>query len=225
MNQGGYQDHYIQSLFTGQEDIAYEERFVTGSNATSGIGSHGLQSTGTIAFQTPESGAFGIVRVATTAASGTVAYMADRGNATAGTMLPAATAVHVKMRIRNQHVDADTRLRVGLVADVTNGTVTDGIFFEKLEADTNWFCVTRASGTQTRTDTGVAAATGAFNTFEIQKSGTSWLFYLNRVLEATHTSGQNIPTAALKVATTCRNNTANDKTFDITYFAAKMRAS
>lgn len=225
MNQGGYADHYVQSMFSGQEDIAYEERFVTGANATTGIGSHGLQSTGTIALQTPEAGNFGIVRVATGAGSGTVAYLADRGNASVGSMLPSATGVHLKFKIRHQHVDSDTRLRVGLLVDTTNGTITDGIYFEKLEADTNWFCVTRASGTQTRTDTGVAAGTGTFNTFEIMKSGTSWLFYLNRTLEATHTSGQNIPTAALKVATTCRNNAAADKTFDVTYFAAKMRAA
>lgn len=225
MNQGGYQDHFVQSLFTGQEDIAWEERFVTGANATSGLGANGLQANGTVTLQAPETGAYGIVRVATGAASGTIAYIADRGNATVGTMLPAATGVHTKFKLRHNHVDADTRLRVGLVVDVTNGTITDGIYFEKLEADTNWFCVTRAAGVQTRTDTGVAATTSGFHVFEIQKSGTSWLFYLNRVLEATHTSGQNIPTAALKVAATCRNNAAADKTFDVTYVASKMRAA
>lgn len=61
----------------------------------------------------------------------------------------------------------------------------NGIYAEKLDADTNWFLVNRAAGSQTRKDTGVAFA-GGFEQWE--------LFRLRRV-NAT-TIGLTIGTAA-----------------------------
>jgi len=93
-----------------------------------------------------------------------------------------------------------TDLRFGFIGTATAANPpTDGIYFEKLAADTNWFLVCRKDGappTQTRVDTGVAAN----NAFEGRE-----LFRLRRVdattIGATVGSGSevtsttNIPTA------------------------------
>lgn len=56
-------------------------------------------------------------------------------------------------------LDSNSRVRFGFSADMGTDPPQRGFYFEKLNADTNFFAVTRESGTQTRVDTGVLAAT------------------------------------------------------------------
>jgi hypothetical protein len=50
--------------------------------------------------------------------------------------------------------DTNILVRVGVASEMTSDPPTDGVYFEKLAADTSWFRVGRASGTSTRDDTG-----------------------------------------------------------------------
>lgn len=54
------------------------------------------------------------------------------------------------------------KARLGIGNGVTNDPPTAGVYLEHLSADTNWFCVTRTGGAETRTDTGVSFATAYF---------------------------------------------------------------
>lgn len=70
---------------------------------------------------------------------------------------------------------ADYDLRLGFRRDpaATSGVTMDGMSLEKLAADTNYFVVARASGVETRTDTGVA-----FN-------ATTWIKLRIRMISST----------------------------------------
>ena len=115
-------------------------------------------------------------------------------------------------------VDANTSVWYGAAA--TSGSVpNDGIWIEKRDADTNWFCVTRAASTQTRTDSGVAVTTD-YTTFAYDRTSANVMFYINGNLVCTHTS--NIPTAALDPATVIINSAAASKTHTIDYFEMQI---
>ena len=69
---------------------------------------------------------------------------------------------------------------------------SDGIWFEKLTGDTNWFAVTGNGSSYTRTDTGVTLANNIYHDLECDCSdATSIKFYIDNALVATHTT--NIP--------------------------------
>jgi hypothetical protein len=90
--------------------------------------------------------------------------------------------------------------RVGLMMSAVNSApADDGVYFECLAADTNWFAVTRDGATtnHTRTDTGIAFSANTFLTFRIEHTAPStWAFYINDVLKATHGAAQNPPAEA-----------------------------
>jgi len=92
--------------------------------------------------------------------------------------------------------DSDAQYRIGLANASLGDPPDDGIYFEKLAADTNWFAVTRGSSTQTRTDTGVAVST-SFASFRIHRksSGSQVCFSVNGSVEVCNTA--NIPSASM----------------------------
>jgi hypothetical protein len=58
---------------------------------------------------------------------------------------------------------SNVRLRVGVTTQYsTPDSITNGAYLEKLEGDANWFCVVRASSSETRVDTGVAYSASPF---------------------------------------------------------------
>lgn len=65
--------------------------------------------------------------------------------------------------------------RIGLMSTaITAAPADDGVYFECLEADTNWFAVTRdGAASATRTDMGVAYTADAFAVFSIEHTATS----------------------------------------------------
>lgn len=95
-------------------------------------------------------------------------------------------------------VNANVTFRFGFFesgASATNDPPNNGIYFERLAADTNWFGVTRASSTQTRTNTTVAAST-SFAKFRIRRvDGSTIGFTIDAGSEVTATT--NIPSAAI----------------------------
>lgn len=87
--------------------------------------------------------------------------------------------------------------RAGLTSGAVNAAPsTHSVWFEALAADTNWFAVTSAAGGQTtRTDTNVAFAHSTWYRMRIEHPAAStWLFYINDVLVATHGAAQTPPT-------------------------------
>jgi hypothetical protein len=99
--------------------------------------------------------------------------------------------------------DSDTGNRVGFTSDPTAALASpasDGIYFEKLAADTNWFAVCRASGTQTRTDTGIATTSLSYVHLRIRRASASRIeFTIGNPTnqQPTVSTSTNVPTAAL----------------------------
>ena len=117
--------------------------------------------------------------------------------------------------IKPTTADADFDLRFGLASDLTSATPTNGAYFEKLAADTNWFTTTRAT-TETRTDTGIAVSTASYITVRMVRTSGLVLFYFNGALVATHTT--TIPTAAVGPGIHILNSAAANKTMTVDYF-------
>jgi len=90
-----------------------------------------------------------------------------------------------------------SKFYIGLSTDKAGTALTDGVWFEYDENDTNWQCVNSIAGTETKTDSGVAiaAATKYDLKFFVNAAGTSIEFFVNGVSKATHTT--NIPTVDL----------------------------
>lgn len=87
-------------------------------------------------------------------------------------------------------------LTIGFIDSANQNDSTDGAFFRTSNGG-NWYAVTVSGGTETATDTGVAASTtyARFRVSVLDVSGTlTARFYIDGTLEATHTT--NIPTDA-----------------------------
>lgn len=116
----------------------------------------------------------------------------------------------------------DMTLQIGVLTAFGNVTVTHGCYLEILPADTNYFVVTRNTGAQTRTDTGVARGTNWMKV-RIRRIGAAEVrFNINDGADITHTT--NIPDAAdahgygkqsAQTGTTARN-------IDLDWFSFKM---
>jgi hypothetical protein len=103
--------------------------------------------------------------------------------------------------------DATNRysLRVGF-KDTATANQVDGAYLLYDEggvttgstASANWYCVTASNSTRTFTDTGTAVSAGGWDDIEIivNGGGTSVGFYIDGVLECTHTT--NIPTGTAR---------------------------
>lgn len=217
--------------------VEWEEHFVNGNVSSGSIGRMclGASSNATNTLLASEADHPGIIRIPTAATGGNIAYLTDRGTASVGTVLPGEEQIWFKCIFRlNLAVGTDTnaRVRIGLMTDPSTGTQTDGIYFEKLDANTSYHAVARASSTETgtNTDTTVAPASLAWTTVEIMKgstgaapSSTAWKLYLNGTLQATYTS--NIPTAVLKPGIQVRSNDAVDRQIEADYMAFSMKTT
>ena len=85
-------------------------------------------------------------------------------------------------------------VRLG-VANGWTAAPTDGVYFERLTTEANWFVVTRAGGVQTRTDTTIAYTAATYYSLHARKNAAGSIeFYVDGVLRATHAA--NIPGAA-----------------------------
>ena len=132
--------------------------FCFGSTESGEMGGLGWGFTnGAFNLVNPEANHPGMAERASTAVAGVVASTFSGGGGT--------TVVHQFGQfdeqtwvVKPKTADTDFDIRVGLASDLTANPPTNGVYFEKLAADTNWFAVARISGVQTRTDLGVAFA-------------------------------------------------------------------
>ena len=199
------------TLYPFRNMIEMQDDFITGTASSGAIGNLGFSGAGTITFQPSAANRFGLVRFDTTAVVSTIA----RINTLQLTSFLSSNDHSNLWAARLNTNDANTTMRVGFMAFPSTSPPVDGIFFEKLDADTNWFCVTRAASTQTRVDTTVAVSTN-FANFDYTRNSSGVQFALN----GTNVCGlmtTNIPTVAGTPSIMIINSAAAAKTFDVDY--------
>lgn len=141
-------------LYPFKSSIFLQEEFLGGSTASNSIGALGWSAAnGTVGNLAGETNRYGIIRRDTSAVLGTVATLAINSGAAAATDPTVNHSIMFASRLNTN--DANTTVRIGALNSPSISPPANGIFFEKLDADTNWFCVTRSGGVQTRTDSGI----------------------------------------------------------------------
>ncbi len=211
--------------------VSINDDFLCGNTTSGGIGCLGWHSTNAGFVGPPASvsggatfsGAPGQVQLDTSTTSGTVTGMMLQG----GVNLKAAETFTERWKVANitgTTPASNTTIRAGMFGSVSSfDSPTDGVYLEHLAADTNWFCVTRASSTETRTDTAVAfsASAVALQTRRVDAStiGCKVASTLAGIASATEvTNTTNIPTADLVVGVMVKNTAAARKDLNIDYF-------
>lgn len=202
-------------------EFLLRDDFMTGDATNAGVGELGwaLIGGGNTQLRAGESGHPGIVRRLTGATSGTYASLMLSNVIGSDGPLLVSEQFEMTFVLRPNNTGADVDYRIGLTGVPVNNPPTNGIYFERLAADTNWFVVTRASDVQTRTDTGVAISNAAFASFHIRRIDASTIgFRLDSGTEITHTT--NIPSGVtLNIFAAVNNNVAATRTFDLDYFS------
>lgn len=207
------------SLYPFRSLIEVQDEFLSGLTSNGTAGTLGwFTSGGTTTLQGGEPGEPGILRKETTTTSATVAPLLISGIQTS---MEVDSQFDMLLRGRLNTNDANTTMRIGFSNGCTVA-ITNGIYFEKLDGDTNWFTVTNNVGTATRNDSGVAVNTN-FNYFEIKKRTGVITFWINGVLVATHTT--NFPVSGYQYCDQIINSAAANKTFDHGYFQLKIYIS
>lgn len=203
------------TLYPYRSMIAIQDDFMFGIGTSGNIGYGWGFANGSISYiQSEAGGRIGLLRRDTTAVSGTLART-DLNINTASFIDPASnhSMIHV---VRVNNADADTQVRLGAYAATFSNPPANGIFFEKLFADTNWFCITRNGGVQTRVDSGIAVDTN-FHAFAYTRNSSGVQFQIDNV-NVCGVINTNLTTTFLDPATQLLNNVAASKTMDADYF-------
>lgn len=198
-------------LYPFQSTIYLQDEFLTG-NGSGAFGSLGWSTVGAT-IQGSETNRPGIMRLDTTAVAATQARMSFSNSGALD-----YTIGNIQFWVARVNTnDANTLVRIGAGNSVALSPPGNGVYFEKLDADTNWFCVTRAAAVQTRTDSTVAVNT-SFNTFRIARNSSGVTFSINGTsVCGTHTT--NIPsTTFISPLVFIINSAAAAKTIDVDYF-------
>lgn len=165
--------------------VCLKDEFWGGVGVTGSIGDIGWNvNGGSVAPCAGIVGDPGCFALSTTTSSGNVSTIYTQGSAN----IFAAGSWDVAWRLQLVQVDANTTFHVGMQDSVTTVTPTNGSYFQRLDTDTNLFCVTRAAGAETRTDSGIAAST---NNVWLRQRRTGNLmveFYVDDVLVCSHTT-------------------------------------
>lgn len=204
-------------LYPYQSSVEVQDEFTSGTTTGTQLGALGWGAgNGTTSIITGEANRPGIYRRDTSAVSGTVATLQlfPHSSSVFAANLPHRVLFVARLNTN----DANTTMRMGIGNSVIANPPGTGIYFEKADADTNWFCVTE-SGTRTRTDSGIAVDTN-FNTFEYKRFSTSVEFYINGALVCTNTA--NLSTALSNPFSHIINSAAASKTMDIDYFQLQL---
>lgn len=138
-----------------------------------------------------------------------------------GALVPPAHNFDLTLVVRLNTNDANTVQRIGFTGNVvTNNPPADGIYFEKLDTDTSWFCVARAASVQTRT-AAILATDTAFHRFRIRRVDAATIgCSIDGGTEFTLTT--NLPTVVLFPETNIATTAAADKTHDIDFMRLRI---
>ena len=200
-------------LFDPRTSFLITDTFLSGSTTGGNIGQNGWWwVNGSTSHAAASTGQSGFLRRATGATSGTHAYT-YLSSINAGVIVPTS-----KFRmgwLARLNDTADTTSRLGLTDNISGNPPANGIYVERLTTDAaaNWYAVTRAASTHTRTDTGVAVNTTDPQMLEVHYDGTSMIFSINGSVVATHTT--NLPTAGMDLWASIVNAAAASKSLDL----------
>lgn len=205
------------TLYPFRNTIELYDEFSLGGVSSGGIGMLGWTSgSGTIVAAVSEANRYGVINLSTGVVSGTQA----RINFAVNPAIDPGMATILTWAVRLNTNDANTTVRYGAINSVAASPPADGIYIEKLDADTNWFCVTRAGGTETRTDSTVAVNT-SFNTFTYTRNTSGVQFAINYV-NVCSVMTTNIPTTFISPIVFLINSAVADKNADIDYFKIQI---
>lgn len=202
------------TLYPFKNSISVQDDFVSGVNGSGAIGTLGWNVAGTTSNLGSETNRIGLIRKDTSAVISTTSYLTLGGSSVT---IDPANPHSITWLARLNTNDANTTIHLGASNSGFTAAPTHGIYFQKLDADTNWFCVTRAAGVQTRTDSGVAVTT-SFANFSYTRNSSGVFFLINGVSVCASPITTNIPTTFLDPIAVIVNSAAAAKTFDVDYF-------
>lgn len=190
------------------------EEFASGTNASNGLGMLGWSSSGgTITMQAGEAGRPGILRRDTSITQNTDAYTFIKAG-TQHIVVPTDT-FDLLWLVRVNQADANTRVRIGMATSTADPS-TDGLYFERLETDTDWFAVSRIGSSTGRMVTGVTMDTNWVRLRIRRTSASTVAFSINGGADVSTASTTN---AGQQPYTFITNPTAGAaKTLDHDYF-------
>lgn len=182
------------------DNVIVFDDFVSGGVATGTIGAMGWNFlNGSVTSSVSVDNAPGVWTHRNTAASGVSSTYLTASSGTVS-ILGDLRTISFRMAFGTGANVPDKR--IGVLSTAVNAAPSDdAVYFECLAADTNWFAVTRdGAASQTRTDTGVAFAASTFAVFRVEHTATStWAFYVNDALKATHTAANTPPAEATQI--------------------------
>jgi hypothetical protein len=166
------------------------------SGVTSGtVGELGWSfSAGSAGVQDAEPSHPGVIRRTSSANSGQLATLSHRS---AGNVVSMDDDWTLDFILRPTLVNSTVRYLFGMADGIGSVPPTNGCYIEKLVGDTNWFFVTRAASTETRADSGVAAAAATWVRFRIRLSGTTVYFSIDGGSETSQAT--NVPATSVEV--------------------------
>ena len=206
------------TLYPFQNSVEVSEEFLNGTQASGAIGALGWAIDGGSANGQPGVASHpGLQRIDTSAVINTQPdlFLAS----SISNMVP--TDNHRVMWVGRLNTnDGNTTMRHGMNDQVTTNPPTNGIYIEKLDADTNYFCVTRNAAVQTRVDSGAAVNTN-FHNMGYTRNTSGVQFVINGV-NVCGLINTNIPTVAIRPVFTLINSAAANKTYDLDYFSLSI---
>ncbi len=208
------------ALYDPRTSLLIQDDFISGINSNGQGGALGWSQAGTVTGVASTTNRIGVINIATGAVSGTAARI-NLGpmSATSAVINPAGRPSILWMVMLNTN-DGDTTVRLGAANSVAGNPPNDGIYFEKGSSDTNWYCTTRAGGTQTKTDSGVAIDT-SFHKFGWRRLSTGVTFYIDDVAVVSSQS-TNVPTTFIGPMAYIINSAAANKSMDVDYFELQI---
>lgn len=203
------------SLYNYRNSVRVQDDFISGLTSNGNGGDLGFGFTNGTTTQIPsETNYPGIFRRDTSAVINTVTTV-NLGINNNG-IIPIRSIAKIVFIFRSNNNDADTLIRIGSSDSFSSNPAVNGIYFEKLGPDTNWFAVLRLGAVSIRVDTGISVNVN-FNVFEVMQDGVSAKFSINGVLVATMTTGYPVA-AILNPFVHAVNLVAASKTYDVDYF-------
>lgn len=198
--------------------------FLSGASVSNYVGALGwywVSAAGSGAFIAGETNHPGIFRVTVGAAG--AGNMYTNGSTWMATFADIFSSTYI---VRIATGANPLRMRIGPSADPSANPPADGVYFEHLQGDTNWFAVTRGTGAETRTDTGIAFAANTWLKLDVEHPiATSYTFKINGVVVATNTT--HLPAEATGAAPGGIGGvaTGTQLAFDIDYFRAQFKTN
>lgn len=211
---GTYTIYEPTTTFYIKEDFTSGQ--VTGTAAIAGL--HWTSTNGNTPMVAAETGRPGIIQ-RNNSINGQLASFAPYASATCGNVVPTDTFDTIWM-FRLNTADSNTTARAGLMNATNADPGNDGIYLEKLNTDTNWHVVTRASSSQTRQNLQIAASNTAWVNIRIRRTDASTITFTfnDGTTASSATSNTNVPTVQLQPVVHIKAHAAASKTMDLNYF-------